>query len=52
MGDSLLERFLIETIARLKAEISELEEEIAAFERMLRKVRKPRKGAWTYCDAC
>jgi hypothetical protein len=41
MGDRLLEMFLIEEIARLSREINHLRQEIAAFERMLRKIRKP-----------
>jgi prefoldin subunit 5 len=41
MGDRLLEMFLIEEIARLNREINHLRQEIAAFERMLRKIREP-----------
>lgn len=38
MGDSRVERFLIMIIDQRKAAIHELEQEIAAFERMLTKV--------------
>ena len=43
MGDTLLERFLIGLIAQKEAEIRALEAEIAAYERMLRKLLTPPK---------
>jgi hypothetical protein len=44
-GGRLLEKFLIEKISKLNTEIQHLEDEIGAFNRMLRKLRgaKPRR---------
>lgn len=43
MGETLLERFLIGLILQKEAEIRALEAEVAAYQRMLRKIRTPPK---------